>query len=107
MRLIEFVQTALIVIAVVSGIQAVGVVLMAAMLITPAASARYWTDSLPVMILIAVVSGVVAAVAGVGISTMATENPDRAYDCPCGNGAFCNFLCGCSAARRACACFPA
>ncbi|MES2766616.1 MAG: iron chelate uptake ABC transporter family permease subunit [Bacteroidota bacterium] len=75
MRWIEFVQTALIVIAVVSGIQAVGVVLMAAMLITPAASARYWTDSLPVMILIAVVSGVIAAVVGVGISTMAPKIP--------------------------------
>ena len=43
----------LIVIAVVVGIQAVGVVLMAALLIIPAVTARYWTDNLAHMVIIA------------------------------------------------------
>lgn len=51
----------LIVIAVVVGIQAVGVVLMAALLITPAVSARYWTEKLGVMV---VLSGVFGALSG-------------------------------------------
>src|SRR4029079_3930046 len=42
----------LIVVAVVIGIQVVGVVLMVALLITPAVAARYWTDELHVMIII-------------------------------------------------------
>ncbi|HYF03987.1 MAG TPA: iron chelate uptake ABC transporter family permease subunit [Patescibacteria group bacterium] len=75
MRLIDFLQMALIVVAVVAGIQAVGVVLMAAMLITPAATARYWTNSLPKMIGLAVSMGVVAAVAGVAFSTVAPKIP--------------------------------
>ena len=40
------------VIAVVAGIQAVGVVLVAALLVTPAAAARCWTDSLALMVLL-------------------------------------------------------
>lgn len=55
----------LIVVAVVAGIQAVGVVLVAALLITPAVSARYWTDRLGLMV---VLSGVFGAVSG-GIGT--------------------------------------
>jgi len=51
----------LVTIAVVVGIQAVGVVLVAALLITPAVSARYWTDRLGVM---AVLSGLFGAVSG-------------------------------------------
>ena len=60
-RGIEMVMTTLLVLSVIVGIQAVGVVLMAAMLITPAAAARYWTDRLPVMILLATLFGVLAA----------------------------------------------
>jgi manganese/zinc/iron transport system permease protein len=44
--------TLLIVVAVIVGIQAVGVVLMAAMLIIPAAAARQWTDGLGAMVVI-------------------------------------------------------
>ena len=42
----------LIVAAVVIGIQAVGVVLMASLLITPAVSARYWTERLHIMVIL-------------------------------------------------------
>src|SRR5690606_36048697 len=43
---LELLLTSLTVLAVVTGISAVGVVLMAAMLITPAAAARYWTHKI-------------------------------------------------------------
>lgn len=65
---LELVLTTLIVFAVVVGIQAVGVVLMAAMLITPAAAARYWTERLPVMILLATLFGAAAGVGGAFVS---------------------------------------
>lgn len=58
----------LIVVAVVVGIQAVGVVLMAALLITPAVSARYWTERLSVMV---VLSGAFGAVSGI-VGTLAS-----------------------------------
>lgn len=61
----------LIVAAVVVGLQAVGVVLMAAMLITPAISARYWTDNLAKMIVIAGGIGALSSVSGVILSTLA------------------------------------
>lgn len=51
----------LIVVAVVAGIQAVGVVLVAALLITPAVSARYWTNRLSLMV---VLSGIFGAASG-------------------------------------------
>src|SRR5690606_6040786 len=42
----------LVILAVSVGLQAVGVVLMAAMLITPAAAARYWTNRLEAVVLL-------------------------------------------------------
>jgi len=56
-RLIEYTLATLIVLAVCVGLQAVGVVLMAAMLVTPAAAARYWTDRLGRMLVLATVFG--------------------------------------------------
>lgn len=62
----------LIVVAVVVGIQAVGVVLMAALLITPAVSARYWTEKLGFMV---VLSGIIGALSGfVGTFISASGN---------------------------------
>jgi len=63
-KLLKLFLTALTVLAVVTGIQAVGVVLMAAMLVTPAATARFWTNKLFVMIIIAGSLGVVSSVFG-------------------------------------------
>ena len=68
----KLVLTTLTVFAVVVGIQAVGVVLMAAMLITPAAAARFWTDRLRKMLVIAASLSVVSSLGGVYISY---ENP--------------------------------
>jgi manganese/zinc/iron transport system permease protein len=65
----------LIVVVVVVGIQAVGVVLMAALLITPAVSARYWTEKLGVMVCLAGLFGAVSGFLGTLISTQGTYLP--------------------------------
>ena len=74
-RRIELVLTTLTVLAVVIGIQAVGVVLMAAMLITPAAAARFWTDKIKVMILLAAAFGAFSGLSGAYISYIAPSMP--------------------------------
>mgnify|MGYP000046706204 CR=1 FL=1 len=66
--LYEIILSTLTVLAICVGIQAVGVVLMAALLITPAATARYWTNSLPTMLLLAVLFSILASVGGVFVS---------------------------------------
>lgn len=65
----------LVVIAVVAGIQAVGVVLMAALLITPAVSARYWTEKLGVMVTLAGLFGALSGLIGTFISTTGSHLP--------------------------------
>lgn len=74
-RKLDLLLTTLTVLAVVTGITAVGVVLMAAMLITPAAAARYWTNNLRVMVLLAAAFGGVAGIAGAYISYTAPSMP--------------------------------
>lgn len=74
-KAIELVLTSLIVLAVVIGIQAVGVVLMAAILITPAAAARFWTDKIAVMFLLASIFGAVSGLSGAFISYTAPAMP--------------------------------
>jgi manganese/zinc/iron transport system permease protein len=65
----------LIVMAVVIGIQAVGVVLMAALLITPAVAARYWTEKLHVMVIVSGLFGALSGFIGTVVSTMANNLP--------------------------------
>ena len=65
--------TSLIVVAIVIGIQTVGVILMAAMLITPAAAARQWTERLSAMI---AVSGLFGAASGVTGAVISATGPD-------------------------------
>ncbi|QMV40906.1 metal ABC transporter permease [Cohnella cholangitidis] len=65
----------LVTIAVVVGIQAVGVVLVAALLITPAVSARYWTDRLGVMTILSGVFGAVSGAIGTWISSGTEQLP--------------------------------
>lgn len=72
---IELILTSLIVLAVVIGIQAVGVVLMAAILITPAAAARFWTDRITIMFLLASVFGAISGLSGAFISYTAPSMP--------------------------------
>jgi manganese/zinc/iron transport system permease protein len=68
---LDIVLTALLVMATVIGLKAVGVMLMSAMLIAPAAAARQWTDRLGVMVALAGVFGAVAGVGGTFMSTLA------------------------------------
>lgn len=72
---IELLMTSMIVLAVVIGIQAVGVVLMAAVLITPAAVARFWTTSIRAMLVVAATVGAFSGLAGAYISYTAPSMP--------------------------------
>ncbi|AIM39112.1 zinc ABC transporter permease [Sphingobacterium sp. ML3W] len=74
-RKLDMLLTSLTVLAVVTGITAVGVVLMAAMLITPAAAARYWTDNIKRMVCLAAIFGAVSGLAGAYISYIAPAMP--------------------------------
>ncbi|MCY9376028.1 metal ABC transporter permease [Bacillus sp. T17B1] len=68
-RFLNGLLACLIVCAVVIGLQAVGVILMAAMLITPGIAARFWTERFTGMLVIAGVTGGVSGVAGTLLST--------------------------------------
>jgi len=74
-RRLEILLTSLIVVAVVVGLQTVGVVLMAAMVVTPAAAARQWTDRLERMLLIAAFVGAAAGAGGAWISSLRVRLP--------------------------------
>lgn len=65
----------LIVVAVVVGIQAVGVVLMASLLITPAVSARYWTERLGLMVILSGIFGALSGCIGTFISASGSNLP--------------------------------
>lgn len=74
-KALEMTLTTLSVLAVIIGIQAVGVVLMAAMLITPAAAARFWTNKLAVMIILAAVMGAFSGISGAYVSYLSPAMP--------------------------------
>ncbi len=65
---LELLLTSLTVLAIVMGIQAVGVVLMAAILITPPAAARFWTYNLKIMLLLSALFGLITGLGGAFIS---------------------------------------
>lgn len=67
--------TSLAVVAVMIGLQSVGVVLMAAMLVAPAVAARQWTDHLGKMLLLSAGFGAVSGVSGAVISAAVTNLP--------------------------------
>ncbi len=68
-RALDVLLTTLLVIAVVVGLQAVGVILMSAMIVAPAAGARQWTDRLDVMVLLAGLFGALSSVIGAVVSS--------------------------------------
>jgi len=70
MQVLDVVLMSLFVIAIVIGLQAVGVILMSAMLVAPAAAARQWTDQLSIMMLLAAVFGAISGVVGAMISSL-------------------------------------
>ena len=64
--------TVLIVMTIVTGIQAVGVILMSALLIIPAASAKLWTKKLSSMLVLSAIIGGISGITGTFISAMRT-----------------------------------
>lgn len=75
MRALDVLLTTLLVIAIVLGLQTVGVVLMSAMVVAPAAAARQWTDRLGVMIALSAFFGALAGVTGAVISSATAHLP--------------------------------
>lgn len=67
-KYLDLLITFCIVLAIVLGLQTVGVVLMSAMLLAPAAAARQWTDKLWVMLFLAAIFGIISGVLGTAIS---------------------------------------
>ena len=67
-KFIDTLITIFIVLAIVLGLQTVGVVLMSAMLLAPAAAARQWTNSLSTMVILAALFGAFSGVFGTAIS---------------------------------------
>src|SRR5205807_605855 len=73
--IIEYVLTMVLILAIVIGLQAVGVVLMSTLLIAPAAAARQWTRHIHSMIIIAGLCGGISAGVGVYMSTIIDHLP--------------------------------
>lgn len=66
---------ALVVAITVLGLQAVGIVLVIAILVIPAAAARFWTDRLWKMILVSALTGATGGYVGTAISAVAPRLP--------------------------------
>lgn len=80
--------TIVLVLTIVIGIQAVGVILMAALLIIPAVSARYWTQSFRTMILLSAVIGGLSGAIGTLISSYGRGLPTGPFIVVIGAGFF-------------------
>ncbi|MCC7019051.1 MAG: metal ABC transporter permease [Ardenticatenales bacterium] len=74
-RWLEVLVTSLVVVAVVIGLQTVGVVLMASMLVGPVVAARQWSDRLAVVLVLAGAIGAGAGVTGAVVSVAAERVP--------------------------------
>jgi manganese/zinc/iron transport system permease protein len=74
-RRLDGIFTLLLVLAVVIGLRAVGVVLMSAMVVAPAAAARQLTNRLAPMVVLAAAIGVFAGVSGAVISSLVPRLP--------------------------------
>ncbi len=72
-RILDIGLTTLIVITIVLGLQAVGVVLMSALIISPAAGARQWTNKLETMVILAAIFGGISGFLGTLISSLSNN----------------------------------
>lgn len=66
---------AMIVTAIIIGLQTVGVILMSAMLTAPGVAARQWTDKLSVMVLLSALFGAISGVVGTILSSLISKLP--------------------------------
>lgn len=74
-RRLDLLLTTLLVVAIVIGLQTVGVVLMSAILIAPAAAARHWSDRLGTIVLLAALFGASAGITGALLSAATPRLP--------------------------------
>ncbi|MCO5218103.1 MAG: metal ABC transporter permease [Thermomicrobiales bacterium] len=74
-RRLDLALTSLLVVAVMIGLQTVGVVLMAAMVIGPGTAARQWTDNLRTMLVLSGLFGGLAGLIGAVVSVQANRLP--------------------------------
>lgn len=74
-KFIDMAITFLIVLAIVLGLQTVGVILMSAILLAPAAAARQWTHNLAHMVILAGIFGGMAGVLGTAVSASEDNLP--------------------------------
>ena len=75
MRALDVALTTLLVVAIVIGLQTVGVVLMSALIVAPAAAARQWTDRLGVLVLLAGGFGALSGLVGAVLSSLVPRLP--------------------------------
>jgi len=73
--LVDLLMMGLVVVTTVVGLQAVGLILVVALLIIPAAAARFWTDRLTTMIVLAGVFGAASGWLGATLSALAGRLP--------------------------------
>lgn len=72
---VDLAMMALVVLVTVIGLQAVGLILIIALLIIPAAAARFWTERLPLMTLIAALIGAASGYLGAAASALFPSFP--------------------------------
>jgi len=72
---IDLLMMALVVVVTVAGLQAVGLILVVAMLIIPAVSARFWTERLWVLVVLAGAIGAVSGYLGSAVSALLPRKP--------------------------------
>jgi manganese/zinc/iron transport system permease protein len=71
----QYVLTAMVVAVVMLGLQIAGAILVAALLITPALAARFWTSRMSVMLWLSAIFGMVGGLGGTVISTLGGDWP--------------------------------
>jgi manganese/zinc/iron transport system permease protein len=72
---LDIVLMAMVVAITVIGLQAVGLILMVALLVIPPAAARFWTHHLPSMLTVAAALGAVSCLLGAGLSAVVPRLP--------------------------------
>ncbi len=82
-KLLQFLLSTITVLAIAIGIQSAGVVLMVALLISPSVTARYWTENLLIMMIIAGISGALSGLTGSYISFIAPNMPTGPWIVTC------------------------
>jgi len=86
--LIDGLILALIVLVTVSGLQAVGLILIVAMLIIPPAAARFWTDRVRMLIILSALIGALSGFVGASVSALLPRKPAGAVIVLCAGSIF-------------------